>query len=308
VWRVLTFLMFLVIAAGSLLALVLLLPSLKEGFGIEELPLFAGVTAALLALVVVWWLVQRGTRGALYWTGMAVLAVPLAAYAFLCVRVVANDWRGRRLARTVRVVSLREDEVRWPGLADPIGVRLDLELEHAIGLEGNVFPPKVVMAADPRPDYDDYFFGPMDRGVDATLEANVFQPGDPEIPRHLLLHPGRVRLSYELFPSILVRRDAGTLCLTDRGRTAGGQGLAISSGGNLGAAWFFAAPGGLIVDMSAPLTNGLRQWSALQAARDWRRLMRSLEPATLEAQGLRRCVPPRPGSFEVCYCGPDGEP
>ena len=300
---------FLAIAAGSLLALVLLLPSLKEGFGIEELPLFAGVTAVLATVVVVWWLVLRRTRGALYRTGLVVLAVPLAAYAYLCVRVAANDWRGRRLARTVRMVSLRDHEVRWPGLADPIGVRLDLELEHAIGLEGNLYPPKIVMAADPRPTYDDYFFGPMDRGVDATLEANVFQPGDPEIPRDVLLLPGRVRLSYELFPSVLVRRAAGRLCLTDRERTAGRRELAISRGGNLGAAWFFAAPGGLIVDMSAPLTDGLRRWSALQGRpEDWRCLMRSLEPAALEAQGFRLCAPPRPASFEVCYCGPDGVP
>lgn len=297
--RVLRALSFPVVLAGSLLALVFLLPWLKEGFGIEELPLFAGVAGALLLVALLYWFIHRRARGALFVLGLAVLTVPLLAYAGLSARLAINAWRGHRLERTVRIVSLRETEIRWPGIDGAVGVQLDLEVEHAIGLEGTLLSPKIWMAVDPRPTYRDYFGG-LDR---ANMEAPVFEV--TETPTlDALARPGSARVRYELFPSLVRRREGRAVCVSDHVPTPTDP--TSRRGRNLGAAWFFAARGGVIVDLSAPLTDALRRSSILQGQPDtWMGIMSRLEPAALEAAGYRRCVPLRPGWSEACYCPPE---
>ena len=300
--RFLRLLIFVAVSLGSLVALVFLLPWLKEGFGVEELPLFAAILAALVTAAVVWWAVNRRSRGGLFVLGMLALGPPLLAYAGLTTRLVVNHWRGQRLERTVRILSLHESEIRWPGVDGPVGVRLELELEHAVGLEGNLFPPKVVMGSDPRPRADDYFFRVAERGIDRALEAPVFETAQTP-PRDVLARPGRVRLTYELFSSALQRRDGAAACLGRYAPPRAPGALSRSDGKDLGAAWMFAASGGVIVDLGGALTDALRLESALQGKPDeWRRMIDRLEPASLEAAGYRRCTPVRPGSFETCYC------
>jgi hypothetical protein len=248
---------------------------------------------------------RRRPRGGVFWTGAAFVALPLCLYAALAARVLVNDLRGRALARTVRIVALTESDIRWPGLADPVGVRLDLDVEHGIGRVGNLFAPRLIMGADPRPASRDYFFGGFDPGVDPMLSTPAFEIGGP--PRDVFARPGRARVSFDLFPSALARREGGALCLLSRASGPTGGRTAAPPGGDLGAAWFFAAEGGVIVDLGRPLTEALRKGSRLQGRpEEWRRLLLRMEPEGLEAAGLRRCAPPRAANGEVCYCPPEG--
>jgi hypothetical protein len=300
--RALRLLVFVVVGLGSVVALLVLLPWLKEGFGVEDLPLFAAILAALVAAAAVWWAMNRRSRGALFVLGLLALGPPLLAYAGLTTRLVANHWRGRRLERTVRILSLRETEIRWPGVDGPVGVRLELELEHAVGLEGNLFQPKVVMGSDPRPRAGDYFFRVAAHGIDRTLEAPVLETAQTP-PRDVLARPGRVRLTFDLFSSALQRRDGPAACLAQYPPPRAPGRLALGGGSDLGAAWMFAARGGVIVDLGSALTDALRLGSALQGRPDeWRRMIDRLEPASLEAAGYHRCTPVRPSSLEICYC------
>jgi hypothetical protein len=293
-----------VLVLGALVALLFLLPWLKEGFGIEELPLFAGIAAALLVALLGWTALHRRRRGGAFWTGAAFVALPLCLHAALAARVLVNHLRGRALARSVRIVSLAESEIRWPGIPEAVGVRMDLEVEHGIGRAGNLFAPRVIMGADPRPAYRDYFFGGLDPGVDPMLSTPLFEIGGP--PRDVFARPGRARVSFDLLPSALARREGNALCLLSRASGPTGGRTAAPPGGDLGAAWFFAAGGGVIVDLSGPLTEALRKGSRLQGRpEEWSRLLKRMEPDRLEAAGLRRCAPPRAGYGEVCYCPPE---
>lgn len=295
-------LLLLVVCAGALASLFLL-PWLKEGHDIEELPLFASVSAALLVLGIAWWAVNRRSPGVLFALGALALGLPWLAYAGLCLRLVWNEWQGRRLARSVRVVAIRETEIRWPGLDGPVGVRLELELEQAIGRRGFATSPRILMGADPRPDRRDYYFGAFDHGVDDFLERPIAElPSSDAGP---FAEPGRTTIAYELFPGTLQRRDGTAACLVDPRLRPGRRAPEPPAGSDLGAAWFFVAEGGPYVDLSAPLTEALRRGSRLQGdPKAWSAMMRRVERNVLEGAGYTRCPPARPGQFEACYCPP----
>jgi len=295
--------LFVVVVAAAALACLFLLPWLKEGHDIEELPLFASIAGGLACLAVVWWLAHRKRLGGLFAWGATALAVPLLAYACLSLRLVWNDWQGRRLARTVKVVALRETEIRWPRLDGPVGVRLEIDVEHAIGRRGFASSPRILMGADPHPDRREYYFGTFDRGVDDYLERPIFELPAPEADA--FARSGRATLAYELFPGALQRRDGSAVCLIDPRLYPGKRAPAPPGGSDLGAAWFFVAEGGTYVDLSAPLTEALRRGSRLQGdPQAWGALMRRLEPRALEGAGYTPCAPSRPGQFESCYCPP----
>jgi hypothetical protein len=289
----------------SLFALGLVLPFVKEGYDRDELPLFASIAGGLAALAVVWWRLNRRHR-AIAVAGVALLAPPMVVYAGLSTRVTINEWRGRHLAQTVRILSLREEEIRWPGLPGPVGLRLEIEVQHAIGLEGNLFPPKVVMGADPRPARANYWSGSLDGGV--SLSTPVFELDQPQPSRDVFLRPGGTRFVYEMFPSTLERRDGEALCVNaTAGRTEDG-GRASSTDTHLGAAWFFAAEGGLYVDLGGPLTDALRRGSVYEGKpAAWTALLRGLDPPALAAAGYAPCPSPR-HRVETCYCPPAARP
>src|SRR5688500_915122 len=157
--RAIRILLLVAILPASLLSLLFLLPWLKEGFDVDELPMFAGIAGALALAAALWWLVHRGTRGTAFALGLLALLLPLAAYSLLAVRLAVNEWRGRRMERALRVVSIREAAITWPGIPDPVGVRLDIELEHDIGVEGSLLAPRVIMGRDPWPSRHDYWGG-----------------------------------------------------------------------------------------------------------------------------------------------------
>ncbi len=289
-----------VLGLVALAALALLLPSLKEGYGREELGQFAAIAIGLAVLAAGWWLLNReGHRGAAA-TGVALLAVPLLIYAGLAAQIAVNGWRARRLARTVRVAAIRQTDLRWPGIAEPVGVRVEIELDQAVGLVGNLFAPKVVMGVDPRPTADDYFSiqyreGPVLTVPLLDLEA---QP-----PRDVLARPGPTRLVYDLLPSTVSRRDGEMVCLETAFAEASPR--ASRQGSHLGASWLFAAPGGIIVDLSAPLTDALRRMSALEGRpAAWDAMMRAVSPDRLSLAGYQPCASSRPGVRGRCVCRP----
>jgi hypothetical protein len=300
--KALRFALFVVVSGAAVLASLLLLPWLKEGHDIEELPLFASIAAALTLLGLAWWAVNRSGSGALFAFGAVALALPWLAYTWLSVRLVWNDWWGRRLARTVAFVAIRETEIRWPHVDGPVGIRLELELQHAIARRGFAESPRIVMGVDPRPTRRDYYLGPFDRGVDDFLERPIYEP--PTHEQDAFASVGRTTFVYELFPGTLQRRDGIAVCLVDP-RLRPGKRAPAASGSDLGAAWFFVGEGGPYVDLSAPLTEALRRGSRLQGdPKAWSAMMRRVEPNALEAAGYTRCTPTRPGQSEACYCPP----
>jgi hypothetical protein len=294
-----------VLGLVSLLALGLVLPLVKEGYDRDELPLFASIAGGLAALALVWWRLNRRHR-AIAVAGVALLAPPMVVYAGLSTRVAANEWRGRRLSQTVRILSLREVEIRWPGRPGPVGVRLEIEVQHAIGLEGNLFPPKVIMGTDPRPTRADYWSGSF--GGVASLSTPASELEQPPPARDVFLRPGRTRVVYEMFPSTLERRDGEALCVNGTADRTGDGGRASSTGTHLGAAWFFAAAGGLYVDLGGPLTDALRRESVFEGKpAAWTALLHGLDPSALAAAGYAPCPPPRQ-RVETCYCPPAASP
>ena len=292
-----------VLGLVSLFALGLVVPFVKEGYDRDELPLFASIAGGLAALAVVWWRLNRRHR-AIAVAGVALLASPIVVYAGLSTRVTINEWRGRHLGQTVRILSLREEEIRWPGLPGPVGLRLEIEVQHAIGLEGNLFPPKVIMGPDPRPTRADYWSGSLDGA--AVLSTPVFERA--QSPRDVFLRPGRTRIVYEMFPSTLERRDGEALCVNATAERTGDGGRTSSTGTHLGAAWFFAAEGGLYVDLGGPLTDALRRGSVYEGkGAAWTALLRGLDPPALAAAGYAPCPPLRP-RVETCDCPPAAGP
>jgi hypothetical protein len=282
----------------SLFALAMVLPSVKEGYDREDLPFFGSMAGGLAVLAVVWWRLNRRHR-AIAVAGVALLAPPMVVYAGLSTYVTINEWRGHHLARSVRILSLREEEIRWPGLPGPVGLRLEIEVEHAIGLEGNLFPPRVIMGADPRPTRAEYWSESFGSG--AFLSAPVFEL-DRQPSRNVFLRPGRTRVVFEMFPSTLERRDGEALCINATAGGTGNGGPKSSTDAHLGAAWFFAAQTGVSVDLGRPLTDALRRGSAYEGKpAAWTALLHGLDPPALAAAGYAPCLPPR-HHVETCYC------
>ena len=286
-----------VLGLVSLFALAMVLPSVKEGYDWEELPFFASMAGGLAVLAVVWWWLNRRHR-AIAVAGVALLVPPMVVHAGLTAHVTLNEWRGRHLAESVRILSLREEEIRWPGLPGPVGLRLEIEVEHAIGLEGNLFPPRVIMGANPRPTRAEYWSGTFGSEF---LSAPVFEL-DHQPPRDVFLRPGRTRVVFEMFPSTLERRDGKALCINATTEGTGNGGPASSTGAHLGAAWFFAAQSGVSVDLGGPLTDALRRGSAYEGKpAAWTALLHGLDTPALAAAGYAPCLPPR-HRVETCYC------
>lgn len=284
--------------ALSALALLFLLPWLKEGYGIEELPIFAGVLLGLIALAVLGWLGLRA-KPLLLAAGLGCLALPLLAYALVAGDVIADEWRGRALSRSVRILSFRETPIEWPGFDGPVGLRLEIELQHDVRMLGNLYSPKLRMAGAEVPTRRDYFFGPALGGVDdAFLQVPVFQSIGKEPPE---LKGSPARLAFDLYPWKVQRYESGRkVCFTkwDAERV-----LASAPGEDLAACWMFAGRGGAYADMSAPLTAALRSGSRFQGRRaEWEALLGRLEPAGLAAHGFAPCGDEPAG--ERCYCGP----
>jgi hypothetical protein len=139
--------------------------------------------------------------------------------------------------------------------------------------------------------------------VDAFLTPPRFEPQAQTPARDVFLRPGRARIVYELFSSTLERRDGEAICLNSTTARPEYRTVPASIGRQLSAAWFFAAGGGLYVDLGRRLSEALRRSSAYEGKpAAWTALMRAVDPEALAAAGYRPC--PTRHQPESCYCPP----
>ncbi|MDX1422840.1 MAG: hypothetical protein R3322_06855 [Kiloniellales bacterium] len=136
--------LFVGLLAVAGLAMLMLVPGLKEGVSQEEVPgLFGGVGLFLL-LGLVWWLASGRALG-LSLAGWVVLAVPTVAYLVEAGLLIAADLEGRRLAEEVAIEGYREEAILWPGFDGPVGLALSFDLVHPEGVSGLILPPEIRM-------------------------------------------------------------------------------------------------------------------------------------------------------------------
>src|SRR4051794_31666094 len=90
-----------VVVLISAAALLVLLPWVKEGYDLGDLPRFAAMAAGLALLCWFWW---RSSRGAVRVAGLAALAMPLLVYTGLSGTLVFNQWYGHRLEGRTHII------------------------------------------------------------------------------------------------------------------------------------------------------------------------------------------------------------
>jgi len=128
----------------SVLGLFVLIPFAKEGSSWGDMPLFAGVIGAALALALIWWLaVGRSLPKALI--GWAIVLPPLLAHGATVTSLAMARFEGQRLANTARIENYREQPIVWPGFDGPVGLEVSLELRHATGIDALILPPEIRM-------------------------------------------------------------------------------------------------------------------------------------------------------------------
>lgn len=266
-------------------ATLFLLPSLKEGFDQDELPLFSGIASILLIVALLSW--KTGRKAATY-----VLAAPLGAYVLLTVLLLVNRVRGAYASGRAEIVSLAVQPITWPQMDGPVAIRLDITLRSPSSPSGNLLSPKLGMGAS-RLTRAEYFNGKG--GFLGVPMYSFFENRDHREPR---LAAGTAKLSYELFPDRVVRHNG-----TRRICVAEGNDSPMHSGA-VSAIWFHAGSSGFSVDLSDKLTRALRaQGRYANRPEEWRRMFDRLQPKRLIAAGYVRCRPEK-GEFtgEVCYC------
>ena len=125
--------MFIAIIAVSGLALLALLPWMKEGASLSELHFVLGGVLLLVLLGGIWWLAcGRSLPKAV--AGWIVLTVPALAHAALAVSLVTAYFGGLRLAKNVGIENFSEAPIHWPGFHGPVGLTLKFEIVHPEGV------------------------------------------------------------------------------------------------------------------------------------------------------------------------------
>src|SRR5439155_2623497 len=212
----------------------------------------------------------------------------------LVVTLSKNWLTARAEASRARIVSLRESPIRWPRIDDPVGLRLDIELEHTMSPRGILYPPQVRMDGPEVPSPKGYF-GTRGR---SALGVSPWRQPDAAPP------PSPARLVYELYPPAVMLLSAGEwICLEESPILD----VPCTDGGyHLGAIWFAARAAGASVDLSELLTRALREASSFEGRPStWCAMLERLTPAGLEAAGYRRCtVWWKQSEIESCYCVP----
>jgi hypothetical protein len=318
----------------ALAAFVVLLPGLKEGFSIAEVPLYAGGAAGLGALGAAWWFAGgRSLRTAAL--PLAILALPLVAYLYVIVDTGLAHLESARFARSLAIVGYKEARILWPGFDGPVGLTVTLDVSHGRPPRGALYAPELRMAPDASKGG-----GLFDR---LTLGGGYFEPGDGAAPLAVLKEvlfrrpprtaaevsafapEGRSRVSFELLPGVInMMEGPGRFCLAtsvpELPVCAAGQDTASGCvrpdrhrprppvyhrGGGLSAVWLFAGRNDSLADLSPQLTETLRRLSQMQGnAAAWTAMQQRLEPAGLARAGYGLC-PPGPDShtaYTVCYC------
>jgi hypothetical protein len=300
-------LLFLTVLAGT--AILLTVVWAKEGFGREDLPLCAAGLAVLAGAGVLWWLLCRRVgppaSGALLGTGLGILVLPTLLYAMFAVRTTVNAVRGTWLARRANISGFREAAIVWPGFKGPVGLWLELDLAVPARLQGNLLAPRLALGGPAGFTARDYFSTLFYRLEGRVLTQPLF-PLPGRAAERSLANGGPVHVIYRLYPGYVRELEPGTRVCVDTAAVARARREPGAAGGQLGASWFFAGPGGLTVDLSAALTTTLRarsRWAGNVAA--WDSLLDRLTPPALGAAGFSPC-PNRGAGWagDQCWCRP----
>lgn len=288
-------LLFLLIYIGSAVALFCLLPLLKEGYDIEHLPFFAGVAGGLLLTVWIW--LRLGT-GRLRSVGVGLLILALAPYLFLCGKLVVNEWRGRHIGRQIRITRLNAHPIEWPNFDGPVGVRLEIELEHPV-IKGILHSPNIAMTGRlslSRRDHFYWFFQDCKLGF---LASPLFNPLslDAVAPFE---QPRPTLVVYDLYPGT-VRRTQGVerICVSE---CNGALPIIYADGPELLASWWFMAQNGAWTNLSDHLTEQIQALPMWRGAMDWTAMHKRLEPNGLRKAGYTSCADREMMAGEICFC------
>ena len=299
------------------------------------------ILAGLLALAIIWWFVSS-RRWTIALVGWLILAVPFSAHALWQGTTLLADRKGVSLSRVMTVENFRETPIFWDGFEGPVGVTIELDLVHPLGLDGLVFTPQIRMA----PVYDiaaedlqstrtfsggyfrDWYIS--EKVGDLTLLKpvlfqNLYKDNPPDHDIDNLDASGRTHLVYHLHPGTVSQLESqAKICLVnpsfglpncgpDQDTTDGCVGkntrkvtdVTYHIGTELNALW--TASGGSFrnADIGHLIAQVLRENSSLQGeSQAWTTLQKQFEPVGLEAAGYRLC-PSGDNSHNlgtVCFC------
>jgi hypothetical protein len=286
-------LMVVLISAAALFAL---LPWIKEGYDLTDLPRFIGMAAGLAIVAWLWWRVGRG--GARI-AGLAALALPLLVYSNLSFWLGFNYWYGRRLEGQTHIASLQATSIVWPGFEGPVGVRIEMELVHPKGLDVALLPPKIAMT-ELRELTAQQYFSFLSMVQHSSLVVPLF-PAGRDAPRDVF-RDSPTRLVYELYPSAMNQMEnPQRVCLWKDFAEA----KLDSNAAYLAASWYFITKGGASVDLSRQLSERIRTSDLFRSMteEEWTAMLRRLEPAGLIRAGYNQCPESNQQSIsQSCFC------
>ena len=293
VLRILLLLIVVLIAAAALFAL---LPWVKEGYDLADLPHFIGMAAGLAIVAGLWW---RVGRGGVRIAGLVALALPLFVYTDLSLRLAFNFWYGRRLESQTHISSLQATPIAWPGFEGPVGVRIEMELAHPTGLNVRLFPPKIAMTGLRELTAKEYF-----SFLSVTQHDSLAVPLFPigrEPPRDVL-RDSPTHLIYELYPATMYdMENSQRICLWKDFAEA----KLDTNPTYLAASWYFITEGGANVDLSGQLSERIRASDPFRniTRAEWTAMLRRIEPAELVRAGYEKCPASNPqNTDQSCYC------
>ena len=96
------------------------------------------------------WLSSSGIAGERA-LGVVILGIPLLVNSCLAVTLSTSGIRARIAERSERITSFREQPIMWPGIVGSVGLRLEIEIAHALPPSGILSPLKILIGGAERP-------------------------------------------------------------------------------------------------------------------------------------------------------------
>jgi len=286
----LLFLLIVAIASGALLFAIYMG---KEGFGPIWLP---AVIAGFLGVLLFGWRLLHSTilsRRGFYWLGVLSLAIPFSLHALFAL-YGSYLWAGGQLwVARARIIEYRETPIRWPGLQEPVGVRLELVTAVPVKLPGIFHSPRIILGQSERAsDTSDPWPCHSTPGTQACFIEPIGLMRSPAV----VSEAAATRLSFDLYSSnIDYLNPHSRVCLLTN---------SISATKHIGTRrirWRFATEGGIIVDLSPLLEEVVAKRGQLLDDENLLRMNRVLSVETLKKLGYDQCPATAvPGS--TCYC------
>lgn len=313
-------------AFGTLFHLLLV----QEGQEWADLPLYLGVSAALLVLAGIWFAaVNFSFRKALI--AWPLLLIPFAMHGATATSLVYERFIAGKLPAQLSIKNYQEEPLHWPGFDGPVGYRLTFDIAHPPGFKRVINGPEIRMAPEIDIPYDalsktetvgsGYFNDKhlsTKTGNLAVLKTVLHQryfenpttQNEPDKwqPQINFNPVGRTRVTYNLLPGIVDHvREPGHICINSRTEglnicPAGVRpdtGCAAASVSRFNQPVYFNGPDLTALWLSPPtvnlsnaLTNAMRSNSQLQnRPAKWQAMHERLTPQGLKRAGYRLCKP-----------------